>query len=96
MLRTLRKNKREIPPSFVSGAKEASSKFAFHNRRTLVSYVPRKNKAVSVLSTMHYSKEIDEASGKPDIILDYNIPKKGTDTFDKMCDSYTASRATRR
>jgi hypothetical protein len=43
---------------------------------TLASFVPKKSKAVIVVSTMHHSKEIDLISEKPRMILDYN-KKKG-------------------
>ncbi|KAF8788012.1 PiggyBac transposable element-derived protein like [Argiope bruennichi] len=40
--------------------------------------------------------EIDGDSGKPEVILDYNMTKGGVDTCDKMCAAYSVSRITRR
>ncbi|XP_055950804.1 piggyBac transposable element-derived protein 4-like [Argiope bruennichi] len=55
--------------------------------KTLVSYVPKKNKAVVLVSSLHDKAEIDGDSGKPEVILDYNMTKGGVDTCDKMCAS---------
>ena len=58
LLSRLRKNKPDIPKQFATGKnREArSSLFAFRNRQALVSYVPKKNKTVVLLSTMHSDK----------------------------------------
>lgn len=96
MLGTVRKNKREIPPSFLVGKDPGVSRFAFDENKTLVSFTPKKNKVVLLMSTNHYSDAIDAQTGKPEIILDYNDTKGGTDTFDKLCHTYTTSRSTRR
>lgn len=52
---TIRKNKREIPTEFSSAKKRQvnSSLFGFQKKMTIVSYVPKKNKCVILLSTMH-------------------------------------------
>jgi hypothetical protein len=48
---------------------------------TLVSYVPKKNKAVILLSTMHDGHgDINEEIGNSEIIHVYN--KSGVDTID--------------
>lgn len=95
---TLRHNKREIPPSFLPNRRKdiLSSQFAFHEKMTLVSFTPRKSKSVILLSTMHYSKEVNQESHKPEIIEFYNSTKGGVDTFDQMVHFYTVSRKTRR
>lgn len=95
---TLRHNKREIPPSFLPNKQKdvLSSQFAFHEKKTLVSFTPKKNKSVILLSTMHYTKEINEESHKPEIIEFYNSTKGGVDTFDQMVHCYTVARKTRR
>nr|XP_022907230.1 piggyBac transposable element-derived protein 4-like [Onthophagus taurus] len=95
---TLRKNKREIPPEFLpnKNRQPQSSLFGFQQDTALVSYVPRKNKAVILLSTMHDLPEVDEESHKPEIILSYNQTKGAVDTVDKMCAAYSISRVTRR
>lgn len=95
---TLRKNKREIPPEFLPQKNRApnSTLFGYQQDMTLVSYVPKKNKAVLLISTLHDSGTIDEHSQKPDIVLEYNSTKIGVDTVDQMCATYSVARITRR
>jgi len=94
----LKKNKREIPTEFLPDKNKvvSSSVFGFQKNKTLVSYVPRKNKAVILLSTMHHDSKIDVETRKPEIIMDYNCTKGGVDTVDKMCAAYSVSRITKR
>jgi len=48
-----------------------------------VSYAPKTNKIVVLLSTMHNKEEINtDSEKKPLIILDYNATKGAVDTFD--------------
>lgn len=98
MIGTLKKNKAAIPPSFQPNKQRAvgTSEFGFSDDKVMVSYVPRRNKAVILVSSMHDTKTIDQATGKPEIILDYNMTKGGVDTCDKMCAAYTVSRITKR
>ncbi|GBP21726.1 PiggyBac transposable element-derived protein 4 [Eumeta japonica] len=58
---TLRKNKTCIPPNFQPKKTRdiESNVFGFYKNMTLVSYVPKKNRAVILLSTMHHGKEED-------------------------------------
>nr|CAH7737709.1 unnamed protein product [Callosobruchus chinensis] len=95
---TIKANKRELPPELVNVKQRPpqSSIFAYQPHCSLVSYVPRKNKNVLVLSTMHHDDKLDKDSGKPDIIMDYNRTKFGVDVVDKMCASYDVSRNSRR
>lgn len=59
-----------------------------------MSYIPCKNKNVLLLSTIHLEEDsIDEATGKPEIILDYNKIKGGVDVLDKLCAAYDCARA---
>ena len=76
LLGRMRKNRPELSIEFVTGKRRrvGSSYFGFSDKQTLVSYVLRKNKAVVLLSTMHNDK-IDEDTGLPDMILDYNATK---------------------
>lgn len=55
MLGTVRKIKPELPPTLVSsrGREALSSIFAFPDTHTLVSYVPRKNRKVILMSPPH-------------------------------------------
>ena len=94
-LGTMKKNKREIPVEFLpeKTREVKSSLFGFQKHKMLVSYVPKKNKAVILVSTMHGQQSLDEL-GKPEIILDYNNTKGGVDTVDKLCATYSVSRIT--
>lgn len=96
ILGTLRKNKREIPPSFLAKKETGTSLFAFDHNKTLVSFTPKENKIVLLLSTLHPDSSIHPDTGKPNLIHTYNETKGGTDTFDQLCHSYTTSRKTRR
>ena len=98
LLGTVRKNKREIPPEFLPTKvrQPGESMFGFQKDKVLVSFVPKRNKAVILVSSMHDSGVMDEATKKPEIILDYNMTKGGVDTCDKMCASYSVSCVTRR
>ena len=82
ILGTLRKNKREIPPKFIQKKDVGTSIFAFDRNKTLVSYTPKENKVVLLLSTLHPDSSINAITGKPNLIHSYNETKGGTDTFD--------------
>ena len=70
--------KTEIPTEFKSDKKKVqlSSLFGFNQYMTLVSYVPKFNKSVILLSTKHHTPEINQTDikkkNKPVIIDDYN------------------------
>jgi len=63
---------------------------------TLVSYAPKNNKVVILLSTQHDSKEVAGEKQKPQIVLDYNETKAGVDIADQMIGSCSSQRGTRR
>lgn len=96
---TLRKNKACIPKQFLpqKNRDAQSSIFGFRKNMTIVSYVPNKNSAVILLSTMHHNNIIDPSNkNKPEIILDYNRTKGGVDTLDQMAHAYTVKRKSKR
>jgi len=98
---TVRKNKQQLPAEFISvkGKKQFSSTFAFSNGKTLVSYIPKPNKNVLLLSSLHDDNSIDPGSGeqmKPEIITFYNSTKGGVDTADQLCANYSVSRKVKR
>ncbi|XP_056643942.1 piggyBac transposable element-derived protein 4-like [Diorhabda sublineata] len=95
---TIRKNKREIPREFLPNKTrpEESSLFGFVRDKTLVSHVPKKNKSVVLLSSMHHEISVNEQSKKPEIIEFYNSTKGGVDALDLKCSNYSCSRRTRR
>lgn len=90
LLGTMRGNKREVPANFLSDKDREpfSSEFGYQDKATIVSYVPKKNKAVIALSTMHRTGEIvpdNNEEKKPVIIHDYYETKYGVNILDKMC-----------
>ena len=79
---TLRKNKREVPAAFISvkDRDKYTSLFGFQEKYSSVSYVPKKNKLVFLLSSMHNNDKIVESTGgekKPEIITCYSKTKGG-------------------
>jgi hypothetical protein len=94
----MNQNKREIPQEFKPARQhdENSSIFGFTKDLTLVSYVPKKNKSVVLLSSLHHDSAICSDSGKPEIIAFYNKTKGAVDMLDKMYARYTVQRATHR
>ena len=64
----------------------------------MVSYVPKKNKAVVPLSTMHHDEFIDEDDAKKrlEIIKFHNQTKIDVDLVDQMVQTYTCKRQTLR
>ena len=96
---TMRKCKREIPEC-MKAAKSRQTKtsvFGFNNRLTMVNYVPKKNKAVILLSTMHHGITIivEDRKEMPEIIKFYSEIKIGVDLVDQMVQTYTCKRQTR-
>ena len=99
LIGTMRANKRQIPSEFLKGntREPLSTLFGYRQDATLCSYVPKKNRAVIILSTMHKTGEIsDRDDKKPNIILDYNSCKGAVDTLDMCVHTYTCARQTRR
>jgi len=93
---TIRKNKRKIPATLKTHAPVGSSRFVFTEKLTLASYMPKKNKIVLLLSSLHRDNKVDNATKKPDMVLYYNKYKGATDAMDKNCHNYSTARRTRR
>ncbi|XP_045489690.1 piggyBac transposable element-derived protein 4-like [Pieris rapae] len=95
---TLRSNKREIPKKLhnVKSRAIGTSMFCYDGAKTLVSYKPKSNKVVFVLSTIHDQPNINEATGKPEIVHFYNTTKGAVDTVDQMCSIMSTNRKTQR
>ena len=93
---TVRKNRRGIPANLKAKAEVGSSRFVFTQELTLLSFVPKKNKIVLLLSSLHHKPAINETTQKPEMIMTYNKSKGGTDAFDQKCHTYTTARGTRR
>lgn len=97
-LGTLKKNKKEIPPEFLPNKhrEPGSSLYGFTKDYTLLSHVPKKCKAVVLISSSHHTEAVDDKTKKPIMIVDYNHSKGGVDEIDKKCSIYSSSRKTRR
>lgn len=96
---TVRHNKTFVPQEMLPSRQREvlSTIFGFDNDNTLCSYVPKKNRAVILLSTMHQDSVISqEEHKKPEIILDYNATKGGVDNLDKLVRTYSSKRKTKR
>lgn len=97
---TVKKNRRFLPAAVLDARSRPvlSSKFAFHDDMTLVSYVPKKNKNVILLSTQHHNAVVheDRQDKKPEMILHYNRTKGAVDTLDKLLRTYSCQRKSRR
>lgn len=96
---TMRKDKRQIPPEFLANPQkpENSAMYGFTKEKTLLSYVPAKNKVCVILvSTMHHCVETNESKKKPEIIAYYNETKCGVDVLDMRCAIFDTRRRTRR
>lgn len=95
---TMRSNKPQIPPTFLPNKNKqvGTSMYGFTKEFTIVSYVPKKMKAVVLLSSMHHSAYNDTTNDKPEIVSFYNATKSGVDTMDMKCSNYSTNRKTRR
>lgn len=100
MVGTIRRNKKELPPDFVTtkNREPYSTIFGFQEKVMILSYCPKKNKVVPLLSTMHSQPDINHTNEKkkPEVILSYNSTKGGVDTMDQMVRIYSVKRKTRR
>lgn len=89
MIGTLKKNKAKISPQFIDNNKKRqvnTSVFGFSSSNiSLVSYKPKPNKLVVLLSSLHTTGTVNESSHKPEIIHSYNSTKGAVDTSDQMC-----------
>lgn len=97
---SIKKNNRALPPSFVNtkSRKQYDSMFGYNNGNTLVSYIPRKQENVLLLSSLHNDHNINSSTNdnKPEILKFYNETKGGVDTVDQMCSIYNVSRHNKR
>lgn len=98
ILGTCNKRRTFVPAAFANPKRREaeSSMFGFYNNVTMCSYVPKKNKAVVMLSTTHYTSETSGPKKKPLLILDYNKTKGGVDNMDKCLSEFSTKRRTNR
>lgn len=98
---TIPANRRDVPHEIrnVKGrdVNDTKALYDLENRVMLMSYTPRKNKNVLLMSSSHQKLEISSrADKKPLMILDYNANKGGTDLMDSRIEDYSCKRKTRR
>ena len=97
---TVRKNKSFLPPVISKPrSQQFSTRFAYSEKMTLVSYTPRKGRNAILLSTQHLGRgEVDSESQaqKPEIINHYNKTKGAVDTLDKLVKTYSCQRKSNR
>lgn len=98
---TIRKNKAELPKEFLpnKSTEVYTSIFGFQEDCTLVSYCPKRNKSVILVSSMHHDDALDADTAdakKPEIITLYNNTKYAVDRLDQLCEKYNVARNTRR
>lgn len=98
---TLRSSRKEIPNEMLPSKtrEENTTKFAYNGKTLLVSYVPKKNKAVLLLSTQHQSFTVpveNNLKRKPEVVLFYNSSKSGVDTLDQVSRHYSVKKGTKR
>ncbi|XP_063226688.1 piggyBac transposable element-derived protein 4-like [Bacillus rossius redtenbacheri] len=98
---TLRSSRKEIPNEMLPSKtrEENTTKFACSGKTLLVSYVPKKNKAVILLSTQHqlFSVPVENnLKRKPEVVLFYNSTKSGVDTLDQVSRHYSVKKGTKR
>ena len=92
---TLRSNKAEIPAEFQKDKRRSVLSTVFG--MTLCLHVPKKGKAVILLSSLHHDGEIvDDETRKPEIIMSYNMTKCVVDTLDQCVHAYSCSRTSNR
>ena len=98
LLGTLKRNSRGIPENAkqVTGREPSTTKFYFNGKLSVVSYCPKRNKVVLLLSTQHHDNAIDKHSKKPDMIECYNSTKGTVDCNDQAIGYYSARRKTHR
>lgn len=101
VLGTIRQNRVELPPILTNMRKKPvySTEYVYEPnlQMIMVSYVPRKNRCVTLLSTFHRSLHFeDNEKRKPNLIMDYNKTKGGVDTVDQMVGTYRCKRKVNR
>ena len=75
--------------------KSTETLYDHSNKILLLSYVPKRNKNVLMVSSSHSSISITDCHKKPTVITDYN-QHKGVDTLGENCEEFSCSRKTNR
>ena len=100
VIETIMANRREVPSQFkaAKGREIESTKALYDhsNKILLLSYVPKRNKNVLMMSSLHFSILITDCHKKPTVITDYYKHKEGVDTLDENCEEFSCLRKTNR
>jgi hypothetical protein len=100
LLGTMRHNRKEIPQCMRKARKQElqSSEFRFDNKNkiSLCSYVPKKNKAVILLSSSHFAPQVVGPERKPSMIYDYNNTMGAVEQLNENVEEFTVRRKTTR
>jgi hypothetical protein len=90
---TLNRNRVEVPNALLRSRhrQDKETLFCHSGEIMLLSHVPRKNKAVIILSSMHTTHEVND-NQLPHVIEDYNQMKGGVDNLNKLVATYTVRR----
>ncbi|XP_072384404.1 uncharacterized protein [Diabrotica undecimpunctata] len=93
----MKRNKREISKEFLPSRLRSVNLtlYGFTKTKTLISRVPKKNRAVLLISPLHHTKEDDILTGLPEINAFYNNTKSGVDSVDEKCTKYSCCRRSR-
>ena len=97
---TIRQSRREIPPILRQNRfrPEKSSLFLYSAETMIVSYIPKRNRSVILMSTQKCDDMVTdvEFDFKPEVILSYNKTKGAVDNLGKLVREYSCGRKTRR
>lgn len=101
MTGTVMSNRRDVPKAMKTVRQCAlyQSRFLWNQERraVLLSWAPKRNKNVLLMSSMHMDNAIsDREDRKPVIIMDYNAGKGGVDVMDSRIEDFTCKRKTNR
>lgn len=70
IISTIRKNKNEIPKSFIRTGPAGMTRYAYTNDLTLLSYYPKRNKVVLILSSIYKRGRVDKEIRKPKMVCE--------------------------
>ena len=99
LLGTIRAHRREIPTELRNKHRPVGSTvcaYDHQNKIVLLSFIPKRNKNVLLLSSSHSGNEAErvDSNQKPTLIMDYNAGKGGVDQLDQNVNEYTCRRKT--
>ena len=91
---TVLANRHEVPSPIKSTRREVESTEALYehsNKILLLPYVPKRNKNILMISSLHSFVSITDSHKKPAVIMDHKKHKSEADTLDKTVKNLFAS-----